>query len=350
MFNLAWAWMLILLPLPALVYFFYPATITHQTALRVPFFDSISALGRGDDHSSGIIKIICMVLLWLLVILAAARPQWIGNTTNIPVSGRDLMLAVDISGSMKAKDMVDQGLTENRLSAVKRVAQKFIENRIGDRIGLILFGTRAYLQAPLSFDRTTVNTLLQESAIGIAGKKTAIGDAVGLAIKRLLEHYGNKKDTKKVMILLTDGANTAGTIEPLKAAELARIANLKIYTIGVGADKLLINDAFGQRIVRPSSDLDEKTLTAMANLTGGRYFRALDVGSLGKIYKLIDQLEPVEEESKLLHPTQELFYLPIGIAGLFALIFSIVFGRLRYSNSDKTFTPERISTRPRLPQ
>ena len=148
--------------------------------------------------------------------------------------------------------MFDNGVAENRLSAVKRVAKKFIEQRVGDRIGLILFGTRAYLQAPLSFDRETINTLLQESAIGIAGEKTAIGDAVGLALKRLREHYGEREETEKVLILLTDGANTAGTIQPLKAAELASYANLKIYTIGVGCRRKLLLTIF---LVNASCDL-----------------------------------------------------------------------------------------------
>ena len=328
MFTIAWPWILVLLPVPALIYYLLPPAKSGQASLRVPFFRLTETMGSRVYRSSGITRLVCMALVWTLVILAAARPQWIGGTTYIPVSGRDIMLAVDISGSMKAEDMIEDGTPENRLSAVKRVARNFIENRIGDRVGLILFGTRAYLHAPLSFDRTTVNILLQESAIGIAGEKTAIGDAVGLTLKRLRDHYGKGVNNEKVLILLTDGANTAGTIDPLKAAELAKTANLRIYTIGVGADSMLVTDAFGQRVVRPSTDLDERTLSEMANLTGGRYFRAVDVNALGKIYDLIDQLEPVEEESKLLRPTIEIFYLPLALAALLILSFSIIFGKL----------------------
>jgi len=339
MFTFAWPWMFLVLPLPALIYYFFPTVKSTRTALRIPFFDSLSTIGPSGYQSSGIAKSGYMVLIWTLIVISAARPLWIGNATHIPTSGRDLMLAVDISGSMKTEDMIDQGVTESRLSAVKRVAQKFIENRVGDRIGLILFGTRAYLHAPLSFDRTTINILLQESAIGFAGEKTAIGDAVGLTLKRLRELYGDREGNEKVLILLTDGANTAGTIEPLKAAQLAKIANLKIYTIGVGADRLLMNDVFGQRVVRPSTDLDAETLSAMADLTGGRYFRAMDVNSLDKIYSLIDQLEPVEEDSRLLRPTIELFYVPLGLSAFLVLLFIIVSGNMlnNFSNWSLSF-------------
>ncbi len=333
MFSLAWPWLLVVLPIPIAIYMLIPPAKSNQAALRVPFYDSISGMGQELFQSTSILKMICMTLVWCLLVFAAARPQWVGEATFIPVNGRDLMLAVDVSGSMKAEDMVQKGKTEDRLTAVKRVAKSFIQNRVGDRIGLILFGTRAYLQAPLSFDRKTVNTLLQESAIGIAGEKTAIGDAVGIAIKRLQEHYADReglkedKEIEKVLILLTDGANTAGSIEPIKAAELARAAKLKIYTIGVGADELLINDIFGQRVVRPSADLDEDTLTTMADLTGGQYFRAQDVDSLNQIYDLIDKLEPIEEDSKLLRPTIELFYLPLGLAAFLSALFGIIFGK-----------------------
>jgi Ca-activated chloride channel family protein len=211
---------------------------------------------------------------------------------------------------------------QDRLSAVKRVAGEFLENRVGDRVGLILFGTRAYLQVPLTLDRQTVNDLLQESAIGIAGEKTAIGDAIGLTLKRLKDRPGEDK----VLVLLTDGSNTAGTIAPLKAAELAATAGLKIHTIGVGAEQMLIQDMFGSRLVNPSSDLDEKTLTAIAQLTGGKYFRAQDATTLSKVYNLINQLELVEEDSQHLRPTIELFHWPLSLAVILALLLILTTG------------------------
>ena len=339
MFSLAWPWLLVLLPLPLLVYFFTPVANISESAIRVPFYDAVSKIGTIARRGAKLLRWITMISIWLLLVFAACRPQWVGEITQIPVNGRDLMLAVDVSGSMKTEDMEDNGEIENRLSAVKRVAARFIDTRIGDRLGLILFGTRAYLQSPLTFDRSTVNTLLGESAIGIAGEKTAIGDAIGLALKRLRAHYDEDNSESddaipndKVLILLTDGANTAGIIDPVKAAELATLSKLKIYTIGVGAETMIVNTLFGQRVVQSSADLDENSLTQIAEITGGQYFRATDVASLAEIYTLIDRLEPVKEESKALRPTKDLFYIPLGLAMLITLIFSALSGNLRYFN------------------
>jgi Ca-activated chloride channel family protein len=250
------------------------------------------------------------LLAWLLLVLAASRPQWLGESIAIPVSGRDLMLAVDLSDSMRTGDFKIEGEQVNRLQATKRVASEFIERRRGDRLGLILFGTQAYLQAPLTFDSKTVNRLLQESAIGLAGERTAIGDAIGLAIKRL----DLESDNSRVLILMTDGANTAGEVTPLKAAQLAAARGLKIYTIGIGADEQIENTWFGQRRINPSAQLDEKTLREIASLSGGRYFRARDSEELARIYQLLDELEPLPRDSRNLRPVQSLFMWPLAIA------------------------------------
>ena len=196
------------------------------------------------------------------------------------------------------------------------MAGDFIERRIGDRIGLILFGERAYLQVPLTFDRKTVRTLLDESFIGLAGKATAIGDAIGLAVKRLRE----RDATNRVLILLTDGANTAGAVQPLEAADLAAREGLKIYTIGVGADEMLTRSIFGMRKVNPSTALDEKTLTAIAEKTGGQYFRARDTQELNKIYRILDELEPVEGDAYRFRPKKALYYWPLSFAFMIAAL------------------------------
>jgi Ca-activated chloride channel family protein len=197
------------------------------------------------------------------------------------------------------------------------VAADFIEHRQGDRIGLILFGEQAYLQTPLTFDLKTVQTLLSEAVIGLAGQATAIGDAIGLAVKRLRQH----KHSNKVLILLTDGANTAGTVSPLVAADLAAKENLKIYTIGIGADEMIVRDFFGSRRINPSADLDEATLKAIAKKTGGKYFRARDTDELRQIYKLLDKLEPVEKDLQHFRPRIALYPWPLGAAlGLGALL------------------------------
>jgi Ca-activated chloride channel family protein len=311
MIKFAWPLVFCFLPLPLLVYFLVPrARDEAGPALKVPFFTELAELGRsGGGTGRGWLKWLA-AMAWILLVVAAARPQWIGDPVALPVSGRDLLLAVDVSGSMKVKDMEIDSTPVNRLEMIKKVAGDFIERRRGDRIGLILFGTRAYLQAPLSLDRKTVNQLLQEAMIGIAGEKTAIGDAIGLAAKRLRERPGQKK----VLILLTDGANTAGSITPLKAARLARELKITIYTIGIGADRLAVETFFGRRVVNPSADLDEKTLTEIAKLTGGRYFRARDSAAMEKIYALIDRLEPVVDEDRNLRPIRELFCWPLGLA------------------------------------
>jgi Ca-activated chloride channel family protein len=210
----------------------------------------------------------------------------------------------------------------DRLKAVKYVAGEFIARRTGDRIGLILFGDRAYVQTPLTFDRQTVRTLLQEAFIGLAGERTAIGDGIGLAVKRLRPQSEQSPQQQRILILMTDGANTAGELSPLKAAELAAEAGLKIYTIGIGSDAVQRRSFFGTFTVNPSSDLDEATLKTIADKTGGRYFRAHDTAELEKIYKLLDQLEPVEVETHSFRPTRALFYWPLSLA--FAIFIMIL--------------------------
>jgi len=220
---------------------------------------------------------------------------------------------------MQMEDFKIKGKTVNRLEATKYVAHEFIDKRVGDRVGLILFGRQAYLQTPLTFDRKTVNTLLLEAEIGLAGKETAIGDAIGLAIKRLKD----KDKESRVLILLTDGENTAGEITPLKAAELAALNDLKIYTIGIGADEIIRRTFFGTQRINPSADLDEKTLTAIATKTGGRYFRARDTKGLQKIYALLNKLEPTEKESQHFRPISALYYWPLTGAFIIAVLISL---------------------------
>jgi Ca-activated chloride channel family protein len=203
------------------------------------------------------------------------------------------------------------------------VASDFISRREGDRIGLILFGEQAYLQVPLTLDRETVKVLLMEAFIGLAGEKTAIGDAITLAVKRI--HDQGEDGSEQVLVLLTDGANTAGVIEPLKAAQLAQQVGLRIYTIGIGAEQIEVASVLGgRRRVNPSADLDEATLTGIADMTGGRYFRAKDTAGLQDIYWLLDELEPVEEPEAGFRPVKSLYYWPLtgalALASLLCLI------------------------------
>ncbi len=318
MWSLAWPWMLLALPLPLLARaMLSPVTETREAGLKVPSFKGFAVLtNRSGSEQLLNWRVWVAVIAWSLLVLAAARPERIGDELDVPVSGRNLMLAVDLSGSMDAKDFELANRRVDRLTATKAVASDFIERRKGDRIGLILFGERAYLQVPLTLDRETVKILLMEAFIGLAGEKTAIGDAITLAVKRI--HDQGAMGEEQVLILLTDGANTAGEIDPVKAAELAQQIGLRIYTIGIGAEQMVVPSvAGGLRRVNPSADLDEETLTAIADLTDGQYFRAKDTAGLQDIYRLLDELEPVDEPEAGFRPVKSLYYWPL--AGAFVL-------------------------------
>lgn len=319
--NVEWAWPWVawlgLLPLLALL---LPPASDRGAALRLPFMARLGGdLQQTQGQRTRYWRVLVMLLIWTLLIAAAARPIRLGEPVSQPTSGRDVMLAVDLSGSMEMKDMEIGGRLVNRLIALKVIMGEFISRREGDRVGLILFGRQAYLQSPLSFDNGTVRALLEESEIGLAGKETAIGDALGLAVKRLRD----QPSEQRILILVTDGANTAGSIQPLKAAELAATAEVKIHTIGIGAERLVQRSIFGNREINPSADLDEATLKEIADLTGGQYFRARDTAEMNRIYAEIDQLEPIEQDDQALRPVIELYPYPLAAAialGLLSLL------------------------------
>jgi len=357
MSSLSWLypWLLLLLPLPWFIWRFSTPIQQPEAVAHIPFASDWSEAGmRSSGAGRGKLRLSLLSLIWLLLLLAAARPEWHGDAVELPVSGRDLVLAVDISGSMQMKDFTLQGQQVDRLSATKAVADAFIQRREGDRIGLILFGSKAYVQTPLTFDRQTVRILLNESVIGLAGKSTAIGDTIGLTVKRLqqsampavnpttdnglalsepaqsaptlselaLSHQANKQSAQleRVLVLLTDGVNTAGDITPQQGTELAVKAGLKIYTIGIGADAMNVSSFFGSRQVNPSAELDEEGLTKIAEQTGGRYFRARDTRELNEIYQMIDRLEPVEREHNMFRPLHALFMWPLALSLLLAML------------------------------
>ncbi len=327
MWSLAWPWMLLMLPLPLLVRWLLPAVSgTTDAGLKVPSLSGFAVLAdRSEVELLLNWRLWLAVIAWLLLVLASARPEHIGDELEVPVSGRNLMLAVDLSGSMDAKDFELGGRRVDRLTATKAVASDFIGRREGDRIGLILFGERAYLQVPLTLDRETVKILLLEAFIGLAGEKTAIGDAITLAVKRIYEQDAAGED--HVLVLLTDGANTAGEVDPIKASELAAQIGLRIYTIGIGAEQMVVSSIIGgMRRVNPSADLDEETLTKIAQQTGGRYFRAVDTAGLQEIYRLLDEIEPVAEPEAGFRPVKTLFYWPLG--GAFGLVLLLSFFNL----------------------
>ncbi len=326
MIEWLWPWLLVLAPLPWLVRRLVPAARSQQPALRAPFYEEWQQLSDSQGNRSArgqALPTVALWLIWLLLLLAAARPTWIGEPIELPNSGRDLMLAVDISGSMRVEDMQLGKNVIPRIDAVLRLGAEFISHRNGDRLGLILFGSNAYVQSPLSFDTATVKRFLLEARIGFAGQETAIGDAIGLAVKRLKERPADSR----VLILLTDGQDTASSVRPLDAAQLARDLGIRIYTIGIGADQMtlpgLFGSSFGSRQVNPSAELDEEGLKQIAALTGGQYFRARNPRELANIYQLLDQLEPVEQEVVTYRPRQALGYLPLVAALLLSFFLAL---------------------------
>jgi len=298
MISLAAPWFLLLLPLPWLFRrLFPPRTYASNTqALRTPFLMRFKPLvEQKQTIGSSRLKSLLLCLFWLSLLLSAARPTWFGQPVSLDRTGRDLLLAVDVSESMQRADFVVGARRVDRLTAVKVVLANFIQKRPQDRLGLILFGSQAYLQTPLTLDHRTLKKLLDESAIGIAGPKTAIGDAIGLAIKRL-----EKQSAKhRVLILLTDGSNTAGELKPIQAAALAKEAGVKIYTISLGS---------GYR----TSESDQ-VLMQVAQTTGGQAFQAQDTQTLETIYSLLDELETSTIDQNTVRPQRSLFHWPLGL-------------------------------------
>ena len=311
MLTLTWPWALILLPLPLLARRLLPPVRMQSPALRTELYTALAGEQTSASPRRGsLASLLLLWLVWLALLAAATRPQWVGEPVAMPTSGRDLLLAVDISESMKMEDMAVNDHLLPRLTVVKQVVGEFVERRRGDKLGLILFGSQAYLQVPLTYDRETVNTLLAEARIGFAGKATAIGDAIGIAIKRL----ENRPADSRVLVLLSDGADTASELPPRKAAELAADHGIRIHAVGIGADAVVRRSFFGDRRFNPSADLDEDMLTYIADTTGGQYFRARDPRDLEGIYQTLDTLEPVAQEQEMLRPTRALFYWPLGLA------------------------------------
>ena len=311
MLSFVWPWFYLILPLPILY-----RKLRRSANSESPYLESTILLSIAETQNRLVsstsqrrLLILLLIIAWLSLVTAIARPVNIGDPVALPTTGRDILLAVDISGSMEREDMIINGRQVNRLYAVKSVVGEFVNTREGDRLGLILFGERAYLQTPLTFDTKTLQDLLIEAQIGFAGNGTAIGDAIGLSVKKLKE----RPDSSRVLILLTDGSNTAGILSPSEASEIAKKAKVKIYTIGIGDGRQRNQGLFGQTLVNQNNDLDERTLTAIADLTGGKYFRARDPRELRSIYDQLNKLEPIDQDEELLRPITSLFHWPLAL-------------------------------------
>ncbi len=319
MVEFAWPLAFLLLPLPWLLRSLMPPLRKPATALRVPFLQRLHTLPASNSYSSSG-PAWPYIVIWTLLIVALMRPELPGEPLPQTVSGRDIMLAVDLSGSMAFRDMHLDGEEIDRLTVLKKLLDDFIQRREGDRIGLILFASEAYVQAPLTHDLTTVRQWLDEAFIGLAGRQTAMGDAMGLAIKRLQD----QPSQNRVLMLITDGANNAGRLLPMQAARLAAAEEIRIFTIGVGSENPMSGSLEGLFSFRadPSIDLDEATLTDIALLTGGEYFRASDSQSLQAIYQRIGQLEPALRQTRPLRSVTALYQWPLLAALLIGFVLA----------------------------
>lgn len=334
MFTFSSPWIFTLLLLPLFVrYLLRSATETHSGALIIPFFKRLETLVTAPGKHSPTLSLrrYLLYLIWLLLVTAATGPQWLGDPIELPRSGRNIILAADISGSMQIPDMELHSKPVDRLTIVKWVANQFIAKRKGDQLGLILFGSRAYLQTPLTFDLQTVQTMLNDATIGLAGPQTAMGDAIGLAIKQLTQ----VSEKNRVLILLTDGASNAGVLKPQEAAKLAAKNKIKIYTIGLGAEKMLVPGLLGTHAINPSADLDEATLQKISKMTHGFHFRATDIYSLQKVYKKINSLEPTSSKNDVFRLADEYYYWPLAIAFLLSIFIALSHCNLRFNTEEK---------------
>ena len=333
MISLLWPWALIMLPIPWLLgRWLPPVRAGSRWVLPWVFGQSQAQTIPLAAEPSRPRAAWSWWLVWLLCCLALAQPVRFDQLSSLKTSGRDLMLAVDISGSMRTEDMRIAGRRINRLDAVKAVLGDFIDRRQGDRLGLILFGQQAFMVTPLTLDRANVRYQLETSVVGLAGLDTAIGDALGLAVKRLRDRPQNQR----IVLLLTDGVNSAGEISPVRATELAVELGVKVYTIGFGGDG--DPGMFGFSFGSNAAEIDEDALRSMSEATGGRYFRARDVGELAGIYQALDQLEPIELEAPQRQQQRPLYHYPLALALIVLLI--VLLANRRISEG----APERAGT------
>lgn len=320
--GFAWPWLLWLLPLPWFLRRFSRAAPARGGAsLKVPWGDRLVPIAVDGTAPTGTRWTWPLWVLWLLLCVAAARPQQYVESEPPPRHARDLMLAVDLSGSMAEEDMMLGNRVVDRLTAANAVIHDFLQRRDNDRVGLLVFGQRAYTLVPLTFDHATVREQLMATTVGIAGRETAIGDAIALAVKRLRD----QATEHRVLVLLTDGVNTPGLLDPLRAAELAKSFDVRIYTIAFGAEEPSGLSIFGRRLTSGyGSDIDEATLQAIAGMTGGHMFRARDAAELAGIYAEIDRLEPVQQPVPGVSSVVERYTWPLALGVGFSALMILL--------------------------
>ena len=304
MLTIAYPWLLLLIALPVVLRFMLPAYKESRPAIRVPWFARMASLLRLSPAEGAVIRKVPFVrmgaglLAWTLLVLALARPQYVEEPVSRVLPTRDLLLLVDLSGSMEARDFTNaEGRQVDRLTAVKEVLDEFLERREGDRVGLIVFGNAAFVQVPFTQDLDACRLLLEETAVRMAGPRTAFGDAMGLGITL----FQRSELENRVMIALTDGNDTGSKIPPHEAAKVARDNGITVHVVGVGDP-----GSIGEEL------LDEEALKDVADITGGRYFHAADRVELQGIYTELDRIDTREVESETYRPRSDLFHWPLA--------------------------------------
>ena len=324
MYQFVWPFVFILLPLPLILRYVLHTSDTlahsYSGALKVPFFERLQKLQHQQHVSKRSVSPLLWSLLWILFVMAAARPIWIGDPIVLEKEARNIVLTLDVSGSMDEQDFDIKGQPLTRLDMVKHLAEDFIQKRKGDNVGLVIFGSEAYTYAPLSPDTKTLTGLMDEIGVGIAGNQTAMGDALALAVQTA----ASVPEKTRIVILMSDGFANAGVVQMEEALQITKKANVKVYTIGIGSDKQTIQDFLGFVQINPSLDLDENTLRHVAKETGGQYFRAKTSADLQKIYQLIDELETTKAEETTIRPRKEMaYYFILSGLALWLLAFLI---------------------------
>lgn len=326
-----WPWVFLLLPTPYLVHRFVPEYERPSPALRVPFFRRLARMAmepsRSLVRSRSALHLSLLVVVWILVLGAAARPVELGAPIHRETAARDLLLAVDLSGSMSALDLATESApSASRLDVVKRVVGDFVNGRHGDRLGLVVFGDAPFVQVPFTTDTKVVDELLAETDVGLAGPRTALGDAIGLCL-RLFERSRAKE---RVAIVLTDGNDTGSLVEPLRAARIAAEQNVRLYLIGVGDPSALGEES-----------LNEDVLRQMARVTSGSYLHATSAAELRAAYAELDRLEPIRRQLSSYQPRRSVAFAPLGAAALLLMLAALL-GLLTDVSSNSLVRRQRV--------
>ena len=338
MYQLEYPWLLALLPLPLLVWLVLPAYRETSRALRLPFFSDIARVAGLKPAPGAVIlranwiQKILAPLVWGLIVVAIARPQYVEPPLTKVEPARDLLLAIDLSQSMDTRDFRNPaGIVDTRAAAVRSVVDEFITRRTGDRIGLVAFGDAPYPLVPFTLDHSTVRTMLAESRPGMAGPRTSIGDAIGLAIKM----FEQSKAPEKVVIVLSDGNDTASKMPPDRAADIAKDRGIRVHAVGIGDPKGTGEDR-----------LDQEALRKIAETTGGRFFFGGSQQELASIYATLDAITPANQKTLTWRPTRELSWYLTGAAVVLLVLYELfmalvtAFHRARAGRADEHTEPQ----------